>query len=139
MEYILYRIIQVELDSCKDEPDLHQQIKKIPEPAREQIMKELLAEATDLKKSDPKAWEEDISEISNQLMAYYEDLEKYDLTCFEDEDFLFLDDMDEAEMEDSGFAHALGVNIKGDEATVKIEDNGQNFEFGENLALQHGI
>ena len=93
-------------------------------------MEELLAEAADLKKGDPETWEEDIPKIADQLMAYYEDLDKYVLTCFEDEDFLFLDDMDEDEMEGSGFADDFGVNIKGDEATVKIEGAGQKFEFG---------
>ena len=33
-------------------------------------------------------------------------------------------------MEGSGFADEFGVNIKGDEATVKIEGAGQKFEFG---------
>lgn len=130
MEYILYRIIQLELDFCKDGPELHDRVKKISEPARSQMMEELLAEAAELKEGDPETWEEDIPKIADQLMAYYEDLDKYVLTCFEDEDFFFLDDMDEDEMEDSGFADDFGVNIKGDEATVKIEGAGQRFEFG---------
>ena len=130
MEYILYRVIKLELDICKDEPELHDRVKKIPEPARSQMMEELLVEAAELKEGDPETWEESIPEIADQLMAYYEDLDKYVLTCFEDEDFLFLDDMDEDEMEGSGFADDFGVNIKGDEATVKIEGDGQNFEFG---------
>lgn len=130
MEYILYRIIQLEMDICTDEPELHEQVKKIPEPARSQMMEELLVEAEELKEGDPETWEESIPEIADQLMAYYEDLDKYVLTCFEDGDFFFLDEMDEEEMEGSGFADDFGVNIKGDEATVKIEGNGQNFEFG---------
>ena len=130
MEYILYRVIQLELDLCNDEPEMHEQVKKIPEPARSQMMEELLAEAADLKESDPETWKEDIPQIADQLMAYYEDLDKYVLTCFEDEDCFFLDEMDEEEMEESGFADDLRVNIKGDEATVKIEGNGQSFEFG---------
>ena len=93
-------------------------------------MEELLADAADLKEGDPETYEEDIPEIAEELMAYYEDLDKYILTCFEDEDFYFLDDMDEDELENSGFAEGFGVNIKGDEATVKIEGNGQSYEFG---------
>ncbi len=32
-------------------------------------------------------------------------------------------------MEDSGFAEGLGVNITGDEAKVRVEGNGQEYEF----------
>ena len=129
MGYILYRLIQVELDRCKDVPDFHEQVQRIPEPVRSQMMKELLVEAENYKKIDPETWEEEVPEIAEQMMSYYEDLEKYNETCFEDEDCFFLDAMDESEMQDSGFADDMGVNIKGDVASVKIEGNGLSFEF----------
>ena len=130
MEYILYAIIHNELGICQDEPEIHEQIKRIPEPIRSQMMEELLVEAASLKEGDSETWPEEISDIAEHLMSYYEDLDKYISTCFEDGDCFFLDDMDEDEMEDSGFAESFGVNVKGDEAMIKIESNGQSLEFG---------
>lgn len=130
MEYILMALIQMELDFCKDEPENHNPISRIPEPGRSAMMEELRIEAENNRRGESELYaNETLEESTEGLMAYYEDLNEYEMTCFEDTDCLFLDDMDEDEMEGSGMADAFGMNITGDEATVKIEGNGQKFEY----------
>ena len=129
MEYTLYAVIHNEQDICEDEPDLHERVQRVPEPERSQMMEDLLKEAERLKSSEPEAWEETALEIADELMSYYEDLEKYIVTCFEDTDCLFLDDMDEEKMESSGIADYFGVSILGDSAKVEMEGNGQHYQY----------
>lgn len=129
MEYILYYIIEYEKDLCKDMPDLHERRKHIAEPIRSIMMEELKEEAADIQEQDPETYEESIPEIAEDLMACYEDLDQYIETCFEDTDCLFLNEMNEKELEESGLVEAMGINIKGDETQVKIEIDGQQFEY----------
>jgi len=129
MEYILLGIIDMELDFCKDMPEYHQRVKRIPEPLRSQMMQELLEEAKESREEDPDTEETD-EEFAEELMAYYEDLEQYINICFEDTDCLFLDDMDEDEMEESGFADLLGVHITGDSRKMQvIHNSGKTKEY----------
>ena len=130
MEYILMALIQMELDFCKDMPENHDPISRIPEPGRSEMMEELRVEAEENRAGEEELYaDETLEETAESLMAYYEDLNRYVETCFEDTDCLFLDDMDEEAMEESGFAEGFGVNVKGDEAEIKIEGEGQKFEF----------
>ncbi|MCR5604920.1 MAG: hypothetical protein K6G27_14645 [Lachnospiraceae bacterium] len=131
MEYILYSIIRGELDFCKDMPECHDKRQRIPEPQRSEMLKELIEEAKEYKEGEPETWDESIPEIAEKLMGYYEDLGEYIETCFEDTDFLFLDDMDEKGLEKSGLVDRMGIHIKGDEAKVRIE--------GENLAYEYKV
>lgn len=128
MEHVLYYVIQMRLDFCKDMPDIYDRVERIPEPGRSQMMAELREEAKELKAGDPKTWEEDVEEIAEELMRGYEDLKEYEMTCFEDTDCLFLDDMDEEEIVESGIAGALGVDFMGDGREMRIEHDG--LEFG---------
>ena len=121
---ILYTLIQGEMENCKDDPELYKRVRQIPEPGRAQMLEELTVEAKD---REPET--ESVPEIAEGWLASYEDLGEYEMLCFEDTDCLFLDDMDETEMEDSGFAEGLGMNVKGDEATVRVEGNGETYEF----------
>lgn len=129
MEYILLQIIDTELELCKDMPEIHQRVKRIPEHHRTQMMQELLKEAKECK-DDFSETEETVQEMAEDLIAYYEDLDRYIETCFEDTDCLFLDDMDETEMKNSGFAKQLGVHIMGDTRKMKIDHiNGGTVEI----------
>ncbi len=132
MEYILYALIEMELDFCKDEPELHERRKRIPEPDRSAMMEELRTEAAENMESAPELYEnETIEEVMEELMAYYEDLGEYRMTCFEDTDSLFLDDMDDTAMKDSGMADFFGFDLMGDSRKMRIEsvDGGTVYEF----------
>ena len=130
MEYILLALINMELDLCKDEPESHERVKRIQDNDRQLMMEELRIDAEQNRAGAKELYaNETLEETAESLMAYYEDLDMYEETCFEDIDCLFLDDMDEDEMERSGMADFLGMNIVGDEAKVKVEGNGQQFEF----------
>lgn len=130
MEYILYAMIMTELDFCKSMPESHKKVKRIPEPDRSIVMKEAMAEAAECKEEDPDLYrDESVEQIAEKLMGYYEDLGQYVMTCFEDTDCLFLDDMDEEFMEKSGFASQLGVNIQGDDTVLKVDGLDDETDF----------
>ncbi len=122
MEYILLRVIDSELDLCKDMPELHHKVKRIPKTVRTQMMQELIQEAIKSKEMDPDI-KGSIQKIAREMMAYFEDLNEYINICFEDTDCLFLDDMDEDEMKQSGFADQMGVHIMGDTRKMQIIHN----------------
>ena len=139
MEYILLGIIDMELDYCKDVPEFHQRVKRIPEPSRSQMMQELQEEAAKIKAEDPDI-EDKGNEFVEKLMVYYEDLDEYINICFEDTDCLFLDDMDEEELEKSGFADLLGVHITGDSRMMQvIHKNGKTKEYDVSPWKQDGL
>jgi len=129
MEYILYHLIEMEKDLCLDMPEIHESRKQIAESIRSQMMPELMKKAAELRERDLEAFDETVPEIAEELMAYYEDLDKYGQTCFEDMDCLLLDEMDEEAVEESGFAERHGINVAGDEATVTIQGFGKFHEF----------
>ena len=130
MQYVLHAIIGREKDFCTDMPEIHQLRKRIPEPVRSEMMKELTEEAEGYKEGEPELYTESVGEIAEDLMGYYEDLEKYSTVCFEDEDDFFLDKMDDVAMEASGLAGFLGVDFAGDTRQMRIENaDGDAVEF----------
>lgn len=118
MEYMLIQIIYAELDLCKDEVPPHKQIQRIPEPERSKMLQELIAGCSDEVSDDGTP-----EEYAEELMVYYEDLEEYIMTCFEDTDCLLLDEMTPEAMMESGFADRFGVHIFGDTRKMSLESN----------------
>lgn len=128
MEYILLSIIDMELDFCKDMPELYHMVKRIPRSIRTKVMQELLIEAAECKDQDPET-EETVQQIAKDMMASFEDLNEYINICFEDTDCLFLNDMDEEEMERFGIENHLGFHIMGDTRKIKItHTSGESIE-----------
>ena len=104
MEYILFQIIQIEIDLTMDDREANSLIEKIPEENRKKMLKEvekLIKNGKYDDLPDPSAEEE---------VSRFEDIQAYMDICFEDFDCLFLDQMTERELEERGLAKAFGIN-----------------------------
>jgi len=83
MEYVLFSIIENELEWCKELPEDHRRVQRIPEPERSQMLAECEEE---VKKhfSDPDLG---LSFDAEDFLAEIEDLNEYMENCFEDLDY----------------------------------------------------
>ena len=120
MEYVLYNVLKTRLDICEDMPEVYNQVERVPEPFRTQMLEELTDAAGDLADEEG----ETLDDKLEFLMSFYEDMGEYIETCFEDIDCLLLDYMDEDELDDSGMVDAMGINVEGDTKTMRIEQYG---------------
>lgn len=115
--YVLFGLIRKELEFCEDMPESHDRVIRIPEPDRSVVLKDAMEEAAGEKEFEPELYEnKSVEQIAEEdLMGYYEDLRNYEITCFEDEDFFFLDFVDVKAMKNSLFAHTLGIDTREDD------------------------
>ena len=121
-EYVLYALIRNELDYCKDLPESGGRVIRIPEPDRNIVLEDVLAEAAGDKEFEPELYEnKSVEQIAEDLMGYDEDLGNYVMTCFEDEDFLMLDFIDAKAMKNTLFAQTLGINTGEDDVFTRPE------------------
>ena len=107
-EYLLDGLIAFALDMDKDSdpaPVLHLASARFPEPERAAL----------------------VQDLGEEEVALYENLHNYKSTLFWDEDFMFLDDMTEDQLDRSPMAEEMGIgspnqmviDVYGKEVTIK--------------------
>ena len=111
MKYILYSLIRREQKYCENDPDHHTAVKRLPEHERSRMMDDLLKETEEYTKSEA-FWDSDARELAEGMLAYYENMDMYIITCFEETDMELMDSIAR-----EGFAHASAVNAPGENAS----------------------
>ena len=124
MEYVLYHIIQVEIQEINApederieyfERDRSSTVKHIPEPdrtyVRDQILREIDGDRVD---------GEDPEEFAEYMLSMYEDLKNYDETCFWDFDFLLLNKSTEEDIANSELNKMMGITDLKPDSFVEI-------------------
>ncbi len=110
------------------EDEEYDTVLQIPEPGRTVVLKALEEEAEDISaECGTKCTAED-------LIARYEDLRKYEDTCFWDRDFQLLGNFDEDSLIHSEIGEYLGLGERQDEKIVDFEMGKNRVRLKTNIA-----